>query len=337
MTNEKLHEECGVIGIISAQPLHMTGLCSSALLALQHRGQESAGIATFTEGKLKCKKGLGLVTEVFNSDYLEYSPNTKVAVGHVRYSTTGTCNVENAQPIETVHPKLSMALAHNGNLTNSGEIRNELVQSGMILHTTNDTEIINILIIKYMLEFGDVEKAVEKAMSFIEGAFSIVIATKDKLIAVRDRNGFRPLCMGRLSNNAVVFASETCALDAIGATRMPRAPKYGAGGYIDPCLCLVRWQGRGRPLVMVKAYTGKWGSMHTVSTRYADQWAGGEYRMDAGLFAEKIYGVVFASWDRDGRLKWKRDLGGHPTELPTAATIRSINVGEPEDLSEVRI
>lgn len=217
MTNEKLHEECGVIGIISAQPLHMTGLCSSALLALQHRGQESAGIATFTEGKLKCKKGLGLVTEVFNSDYLEYSPNTKVAVGHVRYSTTGTCNVENAQPIETVHPKLSMALAHNGNLTNSGEIRNELVQSGMILHTTNDTEIINILIIKYMLEFGDVEKAVEKAMSFIEGAFSIVIATKDKLIAVRDRNGFRPLCMGRLSNNAVVFASETCALDAIGA------------------------------------------------------------------------------------------------------------------------
>lgn len=216
MTNDKLHEECGVIGIISAQPLHMTGLCSSALLALQHRGQESAGIATFIDGKLKCKKGLGLVTEVFNQDYLEFSPNSKVAVGHVRYSTTGTCNVENAQPIETVHPKLSMALAHNGNLTNSGEIRNELVQSGMILHTTNDTEIINILIIKYMIEYNDLEKAVERAMSFIEGAFSIVIATKDKLIAVRDRNGFRPLCMGKMGN-AVVFASETCALDSIGA------------------------------------------------------------------------------------------------------------------------
>lgn len=214
--NEKLHEECGVFGIISTKPTAAVPLTASALLALQHRGQESAGIATFVDGTLKTKKGMGLVSEVFTPDYLEFVANTKVAVGHVRYSTTGSCNIENAQPIETVHSKVSLALAHNGNLTNSAQIRRELVQSGMVMHTTNDTEIINILIVKHMIEKGDLESAIVGAMNFIEGAFSIVIATKDKLIAVRDRNGFRPLCMGRLGD-AVMFASETCALDALGA------------------------------------------------------------------------------------------------------------------------
>lgn len=214
--NEKLHEECGVFGMISPKPIPAVPLTASALVALQHRGQESAGIATFVDGTLKCKKGMGLVGDVFGTDYLNFVANTKVAVGHVRYSTTGSCNIENAQPIETVHSKVSLALAHNGNLTNSAQIRNELVQSGMIMHTTNDTEIINILIVRNMLQTGDLEKAIVAAMNFVEGAFSIVIATKDKLIAGRDRNGFRPLCMGRLGD-AVVFASETCALDALGA------------------------------------------------------------------------------------------------------------------------
>lgn len=159
---------------------------------------------------------MGLVSEVFSSDYLEFVANTKVAVGHVRYSTTGSCNIENAQPIETVHSKISLALAHNGNLTNSAQIRGELVSSGMVLHTTNDTEILNILIVRKMLETNDLESAIVKAMNTVEGAFSIVIATKDKLIAVRDRNGFKPLCMGRLGDT-VMFASETCALDALGA------------------------------------------------------------------------------------------------------------------------
>ncbi len=213
---DKPKEECGVFGIISPKAIPAIPLTASALLALQHRGQESAGIATFVDGTLKCKKGMGLVSDVFSSDYMEYAANTKIAVGHVRYSTTGSCNIENAQPIETVHSKITLALAHNGNLTNSAQIRNELVQSGMVLHTTNDTEIVNILIVRNMIQTNDVERAVVRSMNFIEGAFSIVIATKDKLIAVRDRNGFKPLCMGRLGD-AVLFASESCALDALGA------------------------------------------------------------------------------------------------------------------------
>lgn len=217
LTDSKLHEECGIFGIINAKPSHLVALASSALLALQHRGQESAGIATFIDNKLKVKKGVGLTTDVFTPDFLEYIPQTKVAVGHVRYSTTGNTSEENAQPIETVHPKVSLAMAHNGNLTNSGEIRRNLIHSGMVLHTTNDSEIVNILIIKYMLEYNNIEKAVLSAVQSIEGAFSLVIATKDKLIAVRDRNGFRPLCIGKL-NDAVVFSSESCALDTIGAT-----------------------------------------------------------------------------------------------------------------------
>lgn len=217
MFNGKPKEECGVFGIISPRPVPAVPLSASALMALQHRGEESAGIATFVDGALKCKKGMGLVSEVFSSDYLEFAANTKVAVGHVRYSTTGSCNIENAQPIETVHSKISLALAHNGNLTNSAQIRGELVQSGMVLHTSNDTEILNILIVRKMIETNDLEQAIVKAMNTVEGAFSIVIATKDKLIAVRDRNGFKPLCMGKI-DDAVVFASETCALDALGAT-----------------------------------------------------------------------------------------------------------------------
>lgn len=215
-TIQKLKEECGVFGIISPKSIAAIPLTASALLALQHRGQESAGIATFVDGTLKCKKGMGLVADVFTADYLKFAANAKIAVGHVRYSTTGSCNIQNAQPIETVHSKVSLALAHNGNLTNSAQIRNELIQSGMVLHTTNDTEIINILIVRNMLQNSNLERAVVSAMNLVEGAFSIVIATKDKLIAVRDRNGFRPLCMGRLGD-ATVFASETCALDALGA------------------------------------------------------------------------------------------------------------------------
>ncbi len=217
MYYDKPKEECGVFDIISPRPIPTVPLSASALMALQHRGEESSGIATFVDGTLKCKKGMGLVSEVFSSDYLEFAANAKIAVGHVRYSTTGSCNIENAQPIETVHSKISLALAHNGNLTNSSQIRGDLVQSGMVLHTTNDTEILNILIVRNMIETNDIERAIVKAMNFVEGAFSIVIATKDKLIAVRDPNGFKPLCMGKLGD-ATLFASETCALDALGAT-----------------------------------------------------------------------------------------------------------------------
>ena len=163
MINGKPKEECGVFGIISPRPVQAVPLTASALMALQHRGEESAGIATFVDGALKCKKGMGLVSDVFTPDYMEFAASAKIAVGHVRYSTTGSCNIRNAQPIETVHSKISLALAHNGNLTNSAQIRNELIQSGMVLHTTNDTEILNILIVRKMLETNDLERAVVAA------------------------------------------------------------------------------------------------------------------------------------------------------------------------------
>ena len=112
-------------------------------------------------------------------------------------------------------------------------------------------------------------------------------------------------------------------------THMPRPPKYGVGVYQDPCLCLPQPQGQTRPTVMIKAYSGKWGSLHTVGTKYANQWAGGEYRINVAIFAQKIYGVIFASWGRDGHLKWKMDTSDFPEELPTSPTIRGVNVGDP--------
>lgn len=116
---------------------------------------------------------------------------------------------------------------------------------------------------------------------------------------------------------------------AVDFTHMPRAPKYGKDGYQDACMCLAVWPGKKFPDVMVKSYCGKWGSVHTVGTKY-DNWKDGEYRIDVGLLAEKIYGVVFAIWGRDGRLKWKRDPAEFPTELPTVSTVRAGNVGDPE-------
>lgn len=213
----KLNEECGVFGIISPRPTQTVGYTATALMALQHRGQEGAGIATFIDGRLKCRKNTGLVSDIFDSDYLEYVPDTYVAVGHTRYSTTGTNNSENTQPIETIHSRLTCATAHNGNITNAAAIRGRMVnESGKVFHTTNDSEIINMLLIEEMIRYNDLERALLAVTDIIEGAYSVVIATKDKLIAVRDRNGFRPLCMGK-KDDMTIFASETCALDTLGA------------------------------------------------------------------------------------------------------------------------
>lgn len=205
--------------MITPDPMPLTGYAASALLALQHRGQEGAGIATFYDNTLVCHKNVGLVNDIFG-DFTRHTPNTNVAVGHVRYSTTGNNTVENTQPIETVHSRLTCALAHNGNITNAASLRGQMVnQGGKVFHTTNDTEIINMLLIEQMIQCNNIEKAVFNVMNILEGAFSLVIATPDKIIAARDKCGFRPLCMGRLQN-ATVFASESCALDCIGATKV---------------------------------------------------------------------------------------------------------------------
>lgn len=213
----KINEECGIFGIISPEPIPAAGYAASAMLALQHRGQEGAGIATFySDDTLICHKNVGLVNDIFG-DFLRHVPSTGVAVGHVRYSTTGNNTVENTQPIETVHSQLTCALAHNGNITNADKLRGQMVnQGGKVFHTTNDSEIINMLLIEQMIKCRNIEHAVLNVMNILEGAFSLVIATPEKLIAARDKCGFRPLCMGKLGG-ATVFASESCAFDCIGA------------------------------------------------------------------------------------------------------------------------
>ena len=195
-------------------------IAATALLALQHRGQEGAGIAYFagdTDDSISCHKNVGLVSEVFDNKFLASAPETKSAVGHVRYSTTGSNTPENTQPIVTHHSRLTFAVCHNGNITNADALRGSMVnERGAVFYTTNDTEIISKIIIDQMIKTGNIEKSVLALMDIIEGAYSLVIMTRDKLIVARDPNGFRPLCVGRLGTS-VVAASETCAFDVLGA------------------------------------------------------------------------------------------------------------------------
>ena len=212
----KIHEECGVFGIYSNDTADIAGLTYSALFALQHRGQESCGIAINDDGIITGYKDIGLVSEVFTSDRLQKLGGGKMAVGHVRYATTGNKSRENAQPLIINHIKGSMALAHNGNLTNATELREALELSGAIFHTTSDTEVIAYTITNERLRAPSIEEAISAAMPRLEGAYSLVIMSPQKLIAARDPHGFRPLCVGKLGNGWV-FASESCALDGIGA------------------------------------------------------------------------------------------------------------------------
>ena len=212
----KIHEECGVFGIYSSGGTDVAGLTYSALFALQHRGQESCGIAVNDDGVISGYKDLGLVGEVFPPERLQKLGGGQLAVGHVRYATTGRKSRENAQPLIINHIKGSMALAHNGNLTNAAELREALELNGAIFHTTSDTEVIAYTITNERLRVSSIEEAVSAAMDRIKGAYSLVIMSPQKLIAVRDPHGFRPLCIGRLGDGWV-FASESCALDGIGA------------------------------------------------------------------------------------------------------------------------
>ena len=194
----KIHEECGVFGIYSSGGTDVAGLTYSALFALQHRGQESCGIAVNDDGVISGYKDLGLVGEVFPPERLQKLGGGQLAVGHVRYATTGRKSRENAQPLIINHIKGSMALAHNGNLTNAAELREALELNGAIFHTTSDTEVIAYTITNERLRVSSIEEAVSAAMDRIKGAYSLVIMSPQKLIAVRDPHGFRPLCIGRL-------------------------------------------------------------------------------------------------------------------------------------------
>lgn len=186
------------------------------LYALQHRGQESCGIVVNDRGLFSYHKDLGLVHEVFDKDTLARLGQGNIAVGHVRYSTTGKPIRSNAQPLVVRHIKGPLAIAHNGNLVNARELRTEYENKGMIFHTTNDTEVISYAITEARLTSKSIEDAVEQMMYKIKGAYSLVIMSPKKLIAARDPDGFRPLSLGKLDDSWVV-ASETCAFDSIGA------------------------------------------------------------------------------------------------------------------------
>ncbi len=212
-----LHEECGVVGIAVNTADDVAAYAFHALYALQHRGQQSAGIAVNDDGVITAHCDEGLVNDVFNESVLSALGMGQMAVGHVRYSTTGGDKRMNCQPLVVNHIKGSMALAHNGNLTNDAELREELELAGSIFHTTTDSEVIAYTITKERITSASIEEAVSRAMDRLTGAYSLVIMSPTKLIAVRDPQGFRPLCIGEFSHGGYAFASETCALDAMGA------------------------------------------------------------------------------------------------------------------------
>lgn len=216
---EELHEECGVFGAYDFDGNDVAPSVYYGLFALQHRGQESCGIAVSDtegpKGKVLSYKGMRLVNEAFLPEHLEKLVGN-IGVGHVRYSTAGASTRENAQPLVLNYVKGTLGLAHNGNLTNAVELRKELEYTGAIFQTTIDSEVIAYHIARERLKSDTVEEAVERAMKKLEGAYSLVIMSPRKLIGARDPFGFRPLCIGK-RDNVYFLSSETCALDTVGA------------------------------------------------------------------------------------------------------------------------
>ena len=212
---DDLHEECGVFGLYNRDDLDTAQLVYYGLFGLQHRGQESCGIAINNDNHITCHKDLGMVSQVFTPELL-HKMTGHAAIGHVRYSTTGGCTRENAQPFAVQYVKGTLTIAHNGNISNAAQLRKELQQSGAVFQTTSDTEIIAFLIARERLHTPSVEAAVAKVLPQLQGAFSLLVMSPKKLIAVRDPYGFRPLCVGKIKNSTV-FSSESCALSSIGA------------------------------------------------------------------------------------------------------------------------
>ena len=212
-----IHEECGLFGIYDGSASANVALSTYyGLYALQHRGQESCGITVNDDGILTSYKDVGLAHEVFDQDRLLSLGKGKMAIGHVRYSGDGVANRLNAQPLMVRHIKGPLAVAHNGALINGHELKEELEMTGAIFHTTCDAEIIAYMITRARLASKSIEEALEIAMTKLKGAYSLVIMSPKKIIAARDPQGFRPLCLGTIDGGYVV-ASETCALDSIGA------------------------------------------------------------------------------------------------------------------------
>jgi amidophosphoribosyltransferase len=215
MRLDKLREECGVFGVFNNDQHDVARLTYYGLYALQHRGQESTGIAVNDKGTILYHKDMGLVPEVFNDVVLNHLKG-QISIGHVRYSTTGASHRENAQPIVIKYKNGQMALAHNGNLVNAGELRRKLEENGAIFQTTNDSEVILSLISRHRIASQNIEEALLKTIKELKGSYSLLLLTPKRIIGIRDPLGIRPLCIGLL-DNSYVLASETCALDAVGA------------------------------------------------------------------------------------------------------------------------
>ena len=213
LENDKFKDECGVFGIYSNDDIEAANITYYGLYALQHRGQESAGIVASCGEKLEIYKDMGLVSEVFDNKILSHL-NGSSAIGHVRYSTTGSSNVTNAQPIMVKYKLGSIAIAHNGNLVNADVIRELLEDGGCVFQTSIDSEVVLNLIARGAKK--GIERAIVDAIQAVKGSYAIVILTNDMLIGIRDPHGIRPLCIGKLNDN-YILCSESCALDSVGA------------------------------------------------------------------------------------------------------------------------
>jgi amidophosphoribosyltransferase len=209
--NDRLHEECGIVAI--ANHAEAPGLCAIALAALQHRGQESAGLSAADGHTVRTYKDMGYVQDVLTEENTQDIRGT-LAIGHVRYSTTGSSNQLNAQPIQVTYRSGAVAVAHNGNLVNAASLRRRMEGEGSIFNTTNDSEVILHLLARSQQETFD--RACAEALTQVQGAFSVLLIDKNRIVVARDPKGFRPLCLGKLGE-AWIAASETCALDIVGA------------------------------------------------------------------------------------------------------------------------
>src|ERR1700688_4570061 len=209
--DDRFHDHCGVAGVFGHA--EASKLAYLGLYALQHRGQESAGVCSSDGVHLHLEKGMGLVQEIFQPEVLARLPGM-AAIGHTRYSTAGDTSLLNAQPIVIDCNKGKLALAHNGNLTNAAKLRRNLEHRGSIFQTTSDTEVIVHLVARSSAH--NLQGALGDALNQVEGAYSLLVLTRDELYAIRDPHGFRPLCLGKLGDSWLV-ASETCAFDLVGA------------------------------------------------------------------------------------------------------------------------
>ena len=215
MAKDKMEEECGVVGIHSKEIHEVAHITYYGLYALQHRGQESAGISVSNFGEIVTYKGMGLTADVFTPETLNNLVGN-AAIGHVRYSTTGASKLENAQPLESRYKLGQIAVAHNGNLTNAKIIRELLEDAGSTFNTSIDSEVIIKMIARKAN--GNVEDAIRSTVGAIKGAYALVILAGNKLVGVRDPYGIRPLCLGINENGDYILASESCAIDAVGGT-----------------------------------------------------------------------------------------------------------------------